>query len=234
MNTEQSTARQPRLLMAIIIVLALIVGAGAFLLLGGGDDAPADETVSTPAETQTDDEAATADASSAPAEADADAADAEASDTDADEPAATTDGNEATAEESSDRPPLPTMVVGVDEEGFEIVVELQITDICAQTFHQALDANSPSFIRWSYGAPGLEPGQTVKVSNDAGFEHFTVVTPDYKIVVEQGINSYGDYPFPTIGWNVDDESSTSIDIDGTHTVDDKEGEASETCIDESA
>lgn len=229
MNTESTnpnpTSRSSRTLVWVLVaVLGLTAGAG-FVLLGGGDD-DAELTAVEPVTEVVEDDSQADVADETPAESDAPAESVEESTDDA--PAE----NEADAAESSDRPEVPTIVIGQDEEGNDIIVELEIAAVCAQTFHEPLDANSFSFIRWTYEAPGLEPGQPIKVFNDAGFEHFTVVTPDYKIVVEQGITSYGDYPFPSIEWNVDADSSSSIFIDDTHTVDDKEGEASETCVEE--
>ena len=68
------------------------------------------------------------------------------------------------------------------------------------------------------------------MANEAGFEFFTVVTPDRMIVVEQGITAYGDYPFPDVWWNEADGSSSAVQPFFEHTVDEREGEASETCL----
>lgn len=98
------------------------------------------------------------------------------------------------------------------------------------TIHQPLDDNSLSFIRWVYDAPGLAPGTVVEVDNGQGFSQFTKVLDNRTIVVEQGISSYGNYDFPSVEWEEDDDVSTTISPDGTHTVDDREFEPSLTCL----
>ena len=225
MNTELS----PRLIVAaIVVILGLIVGAGSFLLFGGAG-APADEAA-TNADASFDVGEPADDTRDEPAQVDDRAADGAAVAPESDG-AETSSDDEAGSEETDGRPEVPTVVIGQDEDGNEILMEIEVTGGCAQTFHEPLDENSFSFIRWAYEAPGIEPGTPVLVST-AGFEHFTVVTPDYRVVVEQGITSYGDYPFPSLEWNTGDGSTSSIDVFENHTVDDREGEASETCLEE--
>lgn len=135
-----------------------------------------------------------------------------------------------TGEPTGDVPPVPTIVVGVDENGNDIVVELEISRACATTFHTPLDDNSLSFIRWVYDAPGLEPGTAVEFTTPTGFSHFTKVNDERQLIADQGISSYGDYPFPTAEWQEGNDTTTSIEPDGNHTVDDREGDASLTCL----
>ncbi|MFK8024173.1 MAG: hypothetical protein AB8G26_09455 [Ilumatobacter sp.] len=142
-------------------------------------------------------------------------------------------GDAPPAEPTPDQPaeprPIPTIVIGQDENGEDIVVELEVSEVCGTTFHQPLDADSLSFIRWEYDAPGLEAGTAIEITGTDGFSQFTRVLNDRTIVVEQGISSYGDYGFPTAGWT-DGDTEVSIDPDGSHTVDDREGPPSTTCI----
>ena len=125
---------------------------------------------------------------------------------------------------------LPSVVVGQDENGEDIVVVFEVVGACATTHHTPLDDESLSFIRWEFDAPGLAPETAIKVEGSGGFSAFTKVTPDRTIIIEQGISSYGDYPFPSVGWTVDENTNSSIDVDGSHTVDDEEGKPSETCL----
>lgn len=126
--------------------------------------------------------------------------------------------------------PVPTVVIGQDEDGNDIVIELEISEACAMTFHQPLDSDSASFIRWVFDAPGLDPGTTVLVTGQGEFSQFTKVLDDRTIIIEQGISSYGDYRFPSVEWEEDENSSSSITAEGSHTVDDREGEPSLTCV----
>lgn len=224
MNTEPTnqnpTSRSSRTLVWILVVAVGLTAGAGFALLGGGDDA----------------ETATVEPVAEVVEAEPQAEDVEDAAPESDVPAEPVEEvteevpAEADTAESSDRPEVPTVVIGQDEDGNDILMEIEISGGCAQTFHRPLDDNSLSFIRWTYDAPGIEPGQSVKVYNEAGFEHFTVVTPDYKVIVEQGINSYGDYPFPSVEWEADDDVTSTIDPFFEHTVDEREGEPSETCL----
>lgn len=134
------------------------------------------------------------------------------------------------AEPTGDAPPVPTVVVGVDENGSDIVVEFEITRACATTFHTPLDDTSLSFIRWVYDAPGLEPGTAVEFTTAAGFSHFTKVNDERQLIVDQGISSYGEYAFPAAEWQEGSHTTSSIEPDGNHTVDDREGDASLSCL----
>lgn len=208
-----------RRLIGLIAIAVLVILVVALVLSGGGDDDDAPTATA-------DEDAATSD----DADLDAEAEDDPAEDAQPAEETEAAEEPEPEAEDESTDPEPETVVIGQDEDGNDIVVELEVTGGCAQTFHEPLDENSFSFIRWSYEAPGLEPGVPIRVSNDAGFEFFTVVTPDRRIVVEQGITAYGDYPFPTLDWNESDVSSVTIQPDENHTVDEREGEPSETCL----
>lgn len=133
----------------------------------------------------------------------------------------------ATGPETDLQPIL--VVIGQDENGEDIVVEIEISEACGTTFHHPLDEDSPSFIRWEFKAPGLAPGTTVEVTGKDGFSQFTTVLDDQTIVIEQGISSYGTHPFPEVEWDTGDDTSSSVSVNGSHTVDDEEGEASRTC-----
>jgi hypothetical protein len=121
------------------------------------------------------------------------------------------------------------MVIGRDDNGDDITIEFEISEACGTTFHTSLDAESPSFIRWVFQAPGLEPGTEVQLTGSDGFIQFTKVLDDRTIVTEQGISSYGDYAFPSVEWKEGSGSTATISPDGNHTVDDREGEPSLTC-----
>lgn len=138
---------------------------------------------------------------------------------------------ETVSDPAGDLRPVPTVVIGQDGNGDDIVIQFEVATGCATTFHQPLDDNSPSFIRWEFDAPSLAPGTTVEVKGDGAFLHFTMVTDAQKVIVEQGISSYGSYGFPSVGWTVDESNSSAITLGGSHTVDDTEGETSQTCID---
>ncbi|MEM9520522.1 MAG: hypothetical protein AAGA37_14480 [Actinomycetota bacterium] len=237
-TTEESSSSSTKIVALVAAVAVVVIGAVVVFGGGGDDDAPAGDATGVGGELVAD-ESTSSEVASEPAADETTGSASTVDDTDAtvEETVEDTDATveegaeeEAAADDSS-RPEVPTVVIGQDEEGNDIVVELEVAGGCAQTFHEPLDENSFSFIRWTYDAPGLEPGLAVRVSNGDGFEFFTVVTPDYKVVVEQGITSYGDYPFPDLEWNVE-EGSVSIAPLQNHTVDEREGEASESCLEE--
>ncbi len=121
------------------------------------------------------------------------------------------------------------VVVGQDADGDDIIVEFEVTQACAITFHTPIDDSSLSHIVWKYNAPGLDEGtQVTMILSDGTRLPATVV--DKVISVEQGISSYGTYAFPEVEWEEDDATTSTITPDGEHVVDDEEGLPSETCL----
>jgi hypothetical protein len=57
-----------------------------------------------------------------------------------------------------------------------------------------------------------------------------MVLDDQTVTIEQGISSYGHSPFPGVELNDDEFIESRLTADGSHTVDDREGEASRTCV----
>ena len=132
------------------------------------------------------------------------------------------------APNSSEIEPAPEVVIGQDDNGEDIVVTFEISKACATTHHQPL-GDSLSYIRWIFDAPGLDDGTEVTVGTSDGGS-LSAVVAGHQILVDQGISSYGSYPFAEVSWTEADGVENTITPDGDHLVDDAEGEASKTCL----
>lgn len=121
------------------------------------------------------------------------------------------------------------VVIGQKENGDDIIVEIEVTKVCAITFHTPIDDSSLSHIVWKYNAPGLDEGTEVTLILADGTRVPTTVV-DKVISIEQGISSYGSYAFPEVEWEEDELIISTITPDGAHVVDEGEGLPSETCL----
>ncbi|MEM8705882.1 MAG: hypothetical protein AAGE98_05450 [Actinomycetota bacterium] len=214
-----------RLLMIIVPLIVVLVLVG-LVLAGGGDD---DDTASPANDDATSTAAADEDSTDSGDEDDADDGDdPAASSEDEDEDATGQDaaGQDETETDSGAAAETDTdggTDTGESDEGE--VEEEQVSRACAITFHTPIDDASFSHIVWKWDTPGLENGSEVTLSFVDGPE-VTAVVVEGAVSWEQGITSYGDYPFPELAWD-DQRSSMSVLID--HTVDEREGLPSETC-----
>jgi len=102
---------------------------------------------------------------------------------------------------------------------------------CVETTHTELEGGFPSYLTFTIEVEGVADGTTVSLQADGVNygEPFEGTVENGEVVVEAGIRSYDDYATPTLVI-YPAGAAVSFPSKGLHTVDDAEGEDSQTCF----